>query len=94
MTLYHRIFLIFFFIFFSCTPVSQNKDISIKEKIKSKIAIEPKQKRIPVKEKPIAKSSKNVRVGLMENEKKIIFSFKGSYSIYSGEKIIFTTSVT
>ena len=89
MTLYHRIFLIFFFIFFSCTPVSQNKDISIKEKIKSKIAIEPKQKRIPVKEKPIAKSSKNVRVGLMENEKKIIFSFKGSYSIYSGEKIIF-----
>ena len=91
MTLYHRIFLIFFFIFFSCTPISQNKDISIKEQIKSKIAIKPKQKKkpIPVKDIPVTKSSENVRVGLMENEKKIIFSFKGSYSIYSEEKMIF-----
>lgn len=91
MSLFYRIFLIFIFIFLSCTPITQDKNIFIKEKIKEKIAIVPKQKQKPILivDKPIVKSSKNVRVGLVENEKKIIFSFKGSYSIYNEHKMIF-----
>ncbi|MDA3838077.1 MAG: SpoIID/LytB domain-containing protein [Candidatus Delongbacteria bacterium] len=89
MGLFYRIFLIFIFIFLSCTPITQEKNISIKETIKEKIAIEPKQKKIIVPKKTIVKSSNNVRVGLVENEKKIIFSFKGSYSIYNEQKMIF-----
>ncbi|NOR45858.1 MAG: SpoIID/LytB domain-containing protein [Candidatus Delongbacteria bacterium] len=91
MGLFYRIFLIFIFIFLSCTPITQEKNISIKETIKEKIAIIPKQKQkpIPILNRSIVKSSKNVRVGLVENEKKILFSFKGSYSIYNEHKMIF-----
>ena len=91
MSLFFRISILIFFIFISCTPITQEKNISIKEKIKEKIAIKPKprQKQIVIPEKPLVKSSKNVRVGLVENEKKIIFTFKGSYSIYNEHKMIF-----
>ncbi|MBN2789007.1 MAG: SpoIID/LytB domain-containing protein [Candidatus Delongbacteria bacterium] len=91
---YCRIVFTLFLFFLSCTPINQNKNISIKEQIKSKIAIEPVQILPPEIKKEIVESNKNVRVGLMENEDKIIFSFSGSYSIYNDEKLIFSKKMS
>jgi stage II sporulation protein D len=88
---FKRILTAFIFVFLGCTPTSVDRSEPIKERIISEMSIKKEQVLPEEAEKELKISGKNfVRVGIIENESNILFSFSGMFSIYSGEKIIFT----
>ncbi|HAQ61170.1 TPA: hypothetical protein DCR49_04105 [Candidatus Delongbacteria bacterium] len=84
-----QILKVFIFIVIGCTPTAVDKGEPISERIISEMSI--KKQPVPEKIEETEITGKNfVRVGILENELNVLFSYSGLYSIYSGDKIIFT----
>jgi stage II sporulation protein D len=84
------ILIISFFVIFGCTPTSVDKGEGLKERIVAEMSVDPKSAR-PDDVIEIKLQGKNfVRVGILEDELNIMFSFNGLYSIYSGSKPVFS----
>ena len=81
-----------FLILISCTPSVSEKGKSIQERIISEMSVEQPQKILPeeiVEQKSDIQSKHTVRVGILDDEDKIIFSFTGLYSVHSNNNRIF-----
>lgn len=81
-----------FLILISCTPTVSEKGKSIQERIISEMSVEQPQKDPPeekIQQQYDLPSKHTVRVGIMDDEEKIIFSFTGLYSVHSGSNRIF-----
>jgi len=84
-----QIFAVFIFIVVGCTPTAVDKGGPISERIISEMSV--KKQIVPEEIEETVTTGKNfVRVGILENESNVLFSYSGLYSIYSGDKIIFT----
>ncbi|HQO09343.1 MAG TPA: SpoIID/LytB domain-containing protein [Clostridiales bacterium] len=84
----NQLIIIFIFLY-GCTPASINKKHAEPEKIKPE-KIDPRIQ-TPNKMDEIKILSRNfIRIGIMEGETNILFSFSGPYSIYSKGKPIFS----
>lgn len=84
----NQLIIIFIFLY-GCTPASIDKKLTEFEMIKPE-KIDPKTQ-LPDKMDEIKILSRNfIRIGIMEGETDILFSFSGLYSIYSKGKPIFS----
>lgn len=81
-----------FLILISCTPTVSEKGRSIQERIISEMSVEQPEKVPPeekIQEQAYLPSKHTVRIGILDDEEKIIFSFTGLYSVHSGSNRIF-----
>lgn len=84
------ILLVSLFIISGCTPTSVDKGEGLPGKIHSEMSVKPDESPADEVIEIVLQSKNHVRVGILEDESNILFSFNGLYSIYSGEKPIFT----
>ncbi|MBN2857579.1 MAG: SpoIID/LytB domain-containing protein [Candidatus Delongbacteria bacterium] len=81
-----------FLILISCTPTVSEKGKSIQERIISEMSVEQPQENLPeekIQEQADLPSKHTVRIGILDDELRIMFSFTGLYSVHSQDKRIF-----